>query len=606
MEHLVNFIDPELRKWLRKYVVPRGSMQDRFLRWVIGIILPQTKYIFRYSRWIKKHEPNKKELLDQAKESNKFKYKPLISIVMPVFNPPPRILEQAIKSVLNQSYFNWELCIADASVGNEIIRKLLRNYAQVESRIKLIELEQNLGIAGNTNAAIQISRGDYIGFLDHDDELAPFALYEVVSQLQTDQGTKVFFSDEDKLTPNGKRHSPFFKPGFSPDLLRSVNYACHFLVVERELGNEVGWLRDGFDGAQDFDLILRLMEKTDKFTRIPKILYHWREIPGSAAYRLSEKPFASISGKKALQEHLERTGRSARVEDAILPTFYRIVYEIKHKPQISIIIPNQDHSSELTRCVWSILKKSTYSNFEIIIIENNSKEKETFSLYEKLQRRSNKIRVIEWQAPFNYHTVNNWATQYAQGEVLLFLNNDTEVITPDWLEQMLMHTIRDEIGVVGAKLYYPNYTIQHAGVVLGLGGVAGHVFRYYSDSLHSASMYLKLVRNVMANTGACMMIRRATFEKVGGFDENYKLSFGDVDLCLKVFEAGYLNLWTPYAELYHHESKTRGHEDSPDKIERFEAEKNYFRKKWAHWLEKGDPYYNPNLSLEYEDFRIKL
>ncbi|MEJ5202901.1 MAG: glycosyltransferase family 2 protein [Anaerolineales bacterium] len=605
MLRLRKIIGEKRTEWIRKYIIPRGSKRDQILRLILQIILPQSDRSISYSQWIKKHEPSKKELLIQSQISRTFRFKPLVSIIMPVYNPPPKILEKAIQSVLAQTYYNWELCIADASVGNNAVKKILRRYKEFDPRIKLLELEQNLGIAGNTNAAIHISQGEYVGFLDHDDELAPFALFEVVSRLQSNPEIMVFYSDEDKITPNGQRHSPFFKPGFSPDLLRSVNYACHFLVVERNLGNRIGWLREGFEGAQDFDLILRLMEQTDKIVRIPKILYHWREVPGSTATSVNYKPNAHNAGKKALTDHIRRSNMNAKVEDTGIPTLYRVSYHAKGNPLISIIILNCDHALDLERCVHSIETKSTYKNYEILIIENNSKEKETFRLYEHLVQENKRIRVLEWNYSFNYHKVNNWAVKSANGEILLFLNNDTEVISNDWLEQMLMHATRDDIGTVGAKLYYPDDTIQHAGIILGIAGFAGHGYRGFPRSHPGLAGQLFLVRNVMANTGACLMVDRNKFDMVKGFDESYILALGDVDLCLKLFEKGYLNLWTPYAELYHHESKTRGYEDTPEKQKRFLAEVEYFRRKWLHLLEKGDPYYNPNLSLEYEDYRIK-
>jgi GT2 family glycosyltransferase len=605
MLRLRKIIGEKRIEWIRKYIIPRGSKRDQILRLILRIILPQSDRSISYSQWIKKYEPSKKELLIQSQISRAFRYKPLVSIIMPVYNPPPKILEKAIQSVLAQTYYNWELCIADASVGNNAVKKILRRYTEFDPRIKLLELEQNLGIAGNANAAIQISQGEYVGFLDHDDELAPFALFEIVNQLQTNPEIKVFYSDEDKITPNGQRHSPFFKPGFSPDLLRSVNYACHFLAVERNLGNRIGWLREGFEGAQDFDLILRLMEQTDKIVRIPKILYHWREVPGSTATSIDYKPNAHNAGKKALTEHIRRSHMNARVEDTGIPTLYRVSYYAKGNPLISIIIPNCDHALDLERCVHSIETKSSYKNYEILIIENNSKEKETFRLYESLIQENKRIRVLEWNYSFNFHKVNNWAVKSANGEILLFLNNDTEVISSDWLEQMLMHATRNEIGTVGAKLYYPDSTIQHAGIILGIAGFAGHGYRGFPRSHPGLAGQLLLVRNVMANTGACLMVDRNKFDIVKGFDESYTLALGDVDLCLKLFEKGYLNLWTPYAELYHHESRTRGYEDTPEKQKRFLAEVEYFRRKWLHLLEKGDPYYNPNLSLEHEDYRLR-
>jgi GT2 family glycosyltransferase len=377
----------------------------------------------------------------------------------------------------------------------------------------------------------------------------------------------------------------------------------HFLVVRKSLGDQVAWFQEGYDGAQDYDLILRVVEKAKSVVHIPKILYHWRAWTASTAGGTETKPYANASGKKALQEHLTRVGLSAQVEDGFYSTFYRARYQLNNNPLISIIIPNQDHALDLEQCVNSIFQKTTYPNFEIILVENGSKEQETFNLYKRLEKDT-RIHLIEWDKPFNYSRVNNWAAAQANGEVILFLNNDIQVINRDWLEQMLQFAFRQDVGAVGAKLYYPDESIQHAGVIVGVGGIAGHSHKNYPRKHAGYFGRLVSVQNVSAVTAACMMIRKQVLQEVNGFDENYILAFGDVDLCLSLLQKGYLNVWTPYAELYHHESKTRRYEDTSEKIKRFNKEKEYFKQKWPDFLQKGDPYYNPNLTLDHEDFSI--
>ena len=557
-----------------------------------------------YRQWIKKNEPDREGLEFQRLQAVSLPLHPLISIVVPVYNPPLAVLEATLQSVLDQTYPAWQCCLANGDPANKAVRDLLESYAGRDERFRILHLEQNLGIAGNTNAAVRLATGDYVGFLDHDDLLAPFALFEVAVRLISHPDIDVFFSDEDMFNQKGKRVYPFFKPGFSPDLLRSVNYMCHFLVVRKSLGDQVGWIREGYEGAQDFDFILRVSEFAKKIERIPKILYHWRAISGSTADDSYAKPYAGPSGIRALQDHLARRGTPGSVETVFMPTWYRIQYEIPGTPRVSIIILNHDHAADLCKGVSSILEKSTWQHYELLIVENNSKEPETFQLYEELKKRDARVRIVEWNHPFNYSQVNNWAAAQASGEILLFLNNDIEVITPDWLEQMLMHAVRSEVGSVGAKLYFPNNTIQHAGVILGIGDVAGHGHKGFPRKMVGHGGQLTQIRNTAANTAACIMLRREVFEEVGGFDENYILAYGDVDLCLKILEKGYLNVWTPFAELYHHESKTRGYERAPEQLARYRNEVFYFWQRWEDFMRRGDPYYNPNLSSKREDFHL--
>jgi GT2 family glycosyltransferase len=492
----------------------------------------------------------------------------------------------------------------DANSGPDT-RQVLSDWSKKDRRLKIKYLDENKGIAGNSNEAVMMAGGIFVGFLDHDDLLAPFALYEVVHCLQFNKDVDVIYSDEDKINENGTRFDPFFKPDFSPDYLRSVNYISHFLVMRKALGDQVGWFREGYEGAQDYDLILRAAEKARRIAHIPKILHHWRAWTGSTAIGADAKPYANTSGKKALQDHLNRIGLPARVEDGYASTFYREYYSLSRTPLLSIIIPSQDHVADLERCIDSILQKTTYPNFEVVIIENNSKKPETFKLYERFIQDS-RISILNWDEPFNYSRINNWAAGQVKGEVLLFLNNDTQVINEGWLEEMLSFAIRSDIGAVGAKLYYPDDSIQHAGVIVGVGGVAGHSHKYFPKNDPGYFGSLISVHNVSAVTAACLMVRKQVFQEVNGFDEDFILAFGDVDLCLRILLKGYLNIWTPYAELYHHESMTRGGEDDEIKQRRFKGEIDHFKQRWNDFLQKGDPYYNPNLTLDREDFSIEL
>lgn len=576
------------------------------IRKIKACIIRKTGISFSaYPHWILANEPKEEQLAEQRTKISNFDYKPLISVVVPVWNIPKDILDRTIASVLQQTYGNWELCIADGTSNLET-KNLLSDWAEKDDRIKIKYLKENKGIAVNSNEALSFAQGEFVAFLDHDDLLAPFALFEVVRQLQVDPTADVIYSDEDKIDESGRRFDPFFKPDFSPDYLRSVNYMPHFLIVRKSLGDKIDWFRESYEGAQDYDLILRLVEKTRSIAHIPKILYHWRAWTESTAGGTEKKPYANTSGKKALQEHLNRTKLSAQVEDGYTQTFYRVHYHISGFPLISIIIPNQDHATDLKCCMNSILQKTTYPNFEIFLVENGSKEQVTFNLYKRLLEKDSRVHLVEWNInePFNYSRLNNWAAKQANGEALLFLNNDTQVINNDWLEQMLQFAMRPDVGAVGAKLYYPDNSIQHAGVIVGMGGVAGHVYNNFPRQHPGYFGQLVLQHNVSAVTGACLMIREQIFQEVNGFDENYPMAFGDVDLCLSILQRGYLNTWTPYAELYHHESKTRGYEDTPEKKERFEKERNYFKHKWAKWLKIGDPYYNPNLTLDAENFSI--
>ena len=555
-----------------------------------------------YNEWFANHCPTEEEIAEQRKRV--FAYAPKISILVPVYNTPAVFLKQMIQSVRKQTYSNWELCIANANPANPEVAEILRVASKKDERIKVVDVPENEGIAQNTNRALEIAAGEYIGLLDHDDLLAVNALYEVVNTLNADAGAEVIYTDEDKVTTDLEEHfKPHFKPDFNLDLLRSNNYICHFFVAKKELIERVGAFRKELNGAQDYDLILRCTEEAENIVHVPKILYHWRVHKESTSDNPMSKMYAYDAGKKAIEEHLKRCDTSGEVSHTKDLGFYRVKYPVQGEPLVSILIPNKDQVDSLDKCLRSIEEKTDYHNYEIVIIENNSEKEETFRYYEKIS--SEKIRVIRWEKEFNYSAINNFGVRHAKGDYILFLNNDVEIINSDWMREMLSHCQRKEVGIVGARLYYPDDTIQHGGIIVGIGGVAGSVFvglpKGYSGYMHKAALQLDL----SAVTAACMMMKRRVFEEVGGFEEKLKVAFNDVDLCLKTREKGYLVVYNPYVELYHYESKTRGAEDTKEKVRRFQTEIEYMRSHWIDILKKGDPMYNTNLSLTKWDYSLK-
>lgn len=556
-----------------------------------------------YGPWFEKHKASREQL--EKQRARKWDRTPLLSIVVPAYRTPEEFLEQMMDSLLAQSYENWELCIANGSPEDDRMQKVLREYTKKDSRIRVKNLEENLGIAGNTNAALGMASGEFVGLLDHDDLLAPNALYEVADRIVADEQTDVLYTDEDKVTTDLKEHfQPHFKPDFSIDLLRSNNYICHFFVVRRTLLEKTGGFRREFDGAQDYDFIFRCTEAAEKIVHIPEVLYHWRTHKESTADNPVSKMYAFEAGKRAIESHLERCREQGVVSHTKDMGFYRVDYPVQGSPLVSVVIPNKDHSDMLMRCVNSIKEKTTWKNYEIIIAENNSVQKETFDCYQKLQEDS-RIRVITWEREFNYSAINNFAVREARGEYLLFLNNDVEVISEGWMTFMLGNCQREEVGIVGAKLYYPDDTIQHAGTIIGIGGIAGHAFlnmpRSRTGYLHKASIQL----NVSAVTAACMMMKRSVFESLQGFEERLSVAFNDVDLCLRTVQAGYLVVYLPWAQLYHYESRSRGAEDSEEKIRRFQGEIEFMRSRWIGLLKSGDPYYNKNLTLSKWNYSLR-
>lgn len=555
--------------------------------------------------------PGEEEAARQRAE--KFDRMVKISILVPLFNTPKDFLAEMIASVQNQTYENWELCLADGSDNaHAYVGELCRKYSQEDGRIVYRKLEKNEGISGNTNRCYEMATGEYIGLFDHDDILHPSALYEYVKAIN-EQGADYLYCDETTFKDGdiNKMLTMHFKPDYAPDNLRANNYICHFSVFARELLEGTELFRSRFDGSQDHDMILRLTDRAKKVVHVPKLLYYWRSHSGSVASGISAKPYAIQSAKGAVADHLRRHGfEHFEIESTkAFETIFRLRYEVLGNPKISIVIANKDHAEDLRRCVSSILTKSTYDNYEIIIVENNSETKEIFDYYEELRRNHpDRIRIITYEGTFNYSAVNNLGVRHAAGEYVLLLNNDTEVITVNWMEELLMYAQREDVGAVGAKLYYENKTIQHAGVVIGLGAhkTAGHT--HYKQPRQNLGYMGRLcyAQNVTAVTGACLLVKKSLYEKVGGLDETFAVSLNDVDLCLKLREEGCLNVFTPFAELYHYESISRGLDDKGEKAKRYEEESRHFREKWKARLEKGDPYYNPNFSLERSDFSLKI
>ena len=558
-----------------------------------------------YEEWLRRHEPSRIRLYRQKRKQ--FTRMPKISIVVPLYRTPERYLREMLDSVRGQSYQNWELCLSDGSGEDSSIAGILEEYTKKDSRIRVKDNKKQLHISDNTNVALDMATGDYIAFMDHDDLLTPDALYECVAELNEYPDTELIYTDEDKITMDGEEYFfPHFKSDFNPDMLCTTNYFCHLVVVKKELYQAAGKLNGEYDGAQDYDFVLRCVEKTDKIRHIPKILYHWRACEGSTAGSADNKSYIVDAGAKAVRAHYRRMGIEAEVIPTKYPGMYRTKYPVKQTPKISVIIPNKDHTDDLIKCLRSIREKNTYENIEILVIENNSQKKKTFKDYRRIMHEYPKVKVLYWKGEgFNYPEINQYGIDHATGEYLLFLNNDVTVITPDWLERMIGQCQRKEVGIVGVKLYYPDDTIQHAGVVVGLGGVAAHVLCKLPRDAEGYMGRLRCVQEISAVTAACMMVKTSVFKAVGGFDEELKVAFNDIDLCMKVRKYGVKIVFTPYAELYHYESKSRGMEDTPEKQLRFSREVNCFRRKWERELLKGDPYYNPNLTLNNTDCSLR-
>lgn len=596
----------ELLKKLKWYNVKKGL---RYLKhfgvkeFVIRLQERMEPEEVPYGPWYEAYRPKENTLAAQRRR--KFKHACKFSIVVPAYETPETFLRAMIESVQNQTYGGWELCIVNASPHNEEMQRVLSEYTEKDDRICVRELAENLGIAGNTNEALAMASGDFVGLLDHDDLLAPNALFEAAKALEADPLIDVLYTDEDKVDTDGRTHfKPNLKPDFNLDLLRSNNYICHFFMVRKTLAERVGGFRGAYEGAQDYDFILRCTDMAEKIHHIPEILYHWRTHAASTADNPISKMYAYEAGKRAIEAHLERRGQTAEVSLKKDLGFYRVKYPVQGNPLVSIIIPNKDEAASLRLCLESLRRTADYENYEIIIVENNSSSREIFAYYKELSQDP-RIRIVRWKNAFNYSAINNYGVKYAKGEFLLFLNNDIEAMEKGWLEEMLGNCQRPEVGITGAKLCYPDGTIQHAGTVIGIGGIAGHMFvnmpQDRSGYLHKASLQM----DYSAVTAACMMMKRSLFEQLGGFEERLSVAFNDVDLCLRANEAGYLVVYDPYVCLRHYESKSRGAEDSPEKVRRFQEEIEFMRTRWEKLLKAGDPYYNKNLSLSKWNYSLR-
>lgn len=577
-----------------------------------------------FDRYIKSFKPNRnliyQEWIDVIEKPSissaeiisdvlkKMHEKPLISVVMPVYNPPEIYLRACLNSVVNQTYPHWELCIADDNSTEPHVKRVLKEYEKLDERIRVQYRSENGNISLASNSALALATGDYVALLDHDDMLSIHAFYYVAGAINQLPEVQIIYSDEDKVDEQGDRFDPHFKSDWNPDLFYSQNYVSHLGVYKRDMLQKINGFRVNFEGSQDQDLLLRCLPHTDykNIHHIPKVLYHWRALKGSTALGAGEKSYTTQAGIRALQDYFKEIERpDVKVYEGKLPNTYRLHWPIPlPQPMVSLIIPTRDKKDITELAVLSILNKTSYRNYEIIIIDNGSVELETLTWFNEIQK-DERIRVIHYDKPFNYSALNNFGVQFAKGSILGLVNNDVEVISPEWLTEMVSHALRPEIGCVGAKLYFGNDTIQHAGVILGIGGVAGHSHKYVNRADYGYFSRLCLVQSVSAVTAACLIMRKEIYIEVGGLDEkNLIVAFNDVDLCMKVIDYGYRNLWTPFAELYHHESISRGVEDSPEKVLRFNSEVSHMKAKWGKRL-TNDPFYNPNLTLKSEGFELR-
>jgi glycosyltransferase involved in cell wall biosynthesis len=606
--NIVEHRDGQIEEWMA--IVETLYIKNRvkqFAKRVIGKFMPSKKVNTNMEKSLTSNKlygyktPELTALLED--ELSNFKQKPLISIVMPVYDVDPKWLSLAINSIEAQWYENWELCIADDKSPSESTVEYLKSLTN--PKIKVTFLEKNLNISGATNAALELASGDYIALMDNDDEITPNALYEMVKAIN-EHNAEFIYSDEDFISTEGKHTNPHFKPDFSPDLLLSHNYITHFTCFKKELLDRAGYFNPEFDGSQDYDLFLRLTEKTSKIYHIQKVLYHWRMLETSTSANSEAKPEAIERGRVVVEEALKRRGIKATVEHGNMHHYFRVKYNIEGNPLVSIVIPFKDKPELLDMSINSILEKSTYKNYEIIGISNNSEEPETFKMMAELEKKDTRVSFHEYNVEFNYADINNYAIKtYAKGEHVLLLNNDIEIISPEWIESMLELSQREDVGCVGAKLYYPDDTIQHAGIIIGLGGYAGHSHKLSQRDSAGYFNRLSVVQNLSAVTAACLMIKKSIYEEVNGMDEvRFKVAYNDVDFCLRVLEKGYLNIFTPFAQMYHHESISGGYETTPEKIARFQKEKDALSKRHNAILTKGDPYYNPNLTHDKENFSI--
>ena len=558
-----------------------------------------------YESWLFAQRVNEKTL--NIQRNTHFSYSPKISILVATFNTKEEYLKEMIDTVVNQSYSNWELCIADGSTNDFVEKYVHEHYSSYEDKIKFKKLDQNYGISGNTNKAFEMATGDYITVYDHDDTLELDCFYEIVKALQ-EYRYDVLYTDEDKFDDSTKMYNdPNLKPDFSEDLLRSHNYITHLFIVNKKIVDEVGYYNSEFDGSQDYDYIFRCVEKANAVYHIPRILYHWRMHPESTAQNPESKLYCYDAGKRAIEAHYKRVGVEANVELMPKPLygFYHTTYSTKDNPLVSILIPNYNHKPILKTCIDSLYNVNTYKNFEIVIVENNSTEKEIFEYYEELKKLHDNIQVVTYKGEFNYSRINNFGMKYTKGDYVLLLNNDTEVISPTALSEMVGCILRPEVGAVGAKLLYEDDTVQHAGVVIGFSGYAGHVNHGINKDDYGYMLRARVNCNYSAVTAACMMVKKSVFNQVGGFDEQFVVACNDVDLCLKICQEKYLVVYNAFALWHHYESKSRGYDDaSQEKMWRFNKEVEKFQTKWNDVLVHGDPYYNKNWNIKLGAFRL--
>ena len=603
----------------------KGIDHRKYLKYEKTLEKEKEDELSDYEKWMKANEPDDQELLRQTK--TKFKKKPKISIVIPLYNTDTEFFRELLYSIHTQTYNKWELCLADGS-SEELTD--IKKMVEKDKRIKYKFLGENKGISGNTNEALKMATGDYISLVDHDDILSESALFEFVKVINENPDVDFIYSDEDKFHfMDEPYYEPHFKPDFAPDTLRANNYICHYSIFKKELLDKIGGFNSEFDGAQDYDLILRATENAKKIIHIPKVLYHWRVHKGSTSMETEAKPYAIIAGRKAVESHLERVGLKGKVYDGVHPGTYEVVYDVIGSPKVSIIIPNKDGIDMLKTCVESIFAKTTYKNYEIDIIENNSEKVDTFEYYKELIKDS-RIKIFNYNTGkqieseeecsieftnnnkrevkpgFNYSAIINFGVRSVDGDFVVQLNNDTELLTGNWLEKMIGFCQREDVGACGVRLFYPDDTIQHAGIIVGALQVAAHVFRGLRRGDIGYFGREDLIQNMNAVTAACIMTRREIYEKVGFMNEDFAVAFNDIDFCLRIRKAGYLIVFDPYVELTHYESKSRGNDMDPDKIERFQGEINLFLETWKEKLEAGDEYYNPNLSLDSDQYAIKI
>jgi GT2 family glycosyltransferase len=566
-----------------------------------------TKNTISYSQWQKNHEPKLFDKVDIAEQMLTLTKWPIISVLLATYHSDIGYLRSCIDSVIAQSYPHWQLCIADDGSADSAVKSVLSQYAQSDARIEVLFREQNGHISAASNSALSLARGEFIALLDHDDCLAEHALFFVAKSINEQENLKLIYSDEDKIDEQGIRFEPHFKSDWNPDLFYSHNYITHLCVISRAIVNSIGGFRIGVEGSQDYDLVLRTVAviSEQEINHIPHVLYHWRAINGSTALSSKQKSYTSEAGLKALKNYFLGRKIPVAAELQNLANCFRVIWPMpEHRPLVSLLIPTRDGYQLLKQCIDSIQSKTTYSNYEILILNNQSRCPRTLTYFEKLSK-SKQIHIIDYDQPFNFSKINNLGVEHAQGSLIGLINNDIEVINPDWLDEMVRQASRPDIGCVGAKLFYPNGSIQHAGVVLGIGGVAGHAHKHFSNHHHGYFSRLSLVQNFSAVTAAALLVRKSVYLEVGGLEESLKIAFNDVDFCLKVRTSGYRNLWTPYAELYHHESVSRGYEDTPEKQQRFSSEVTFMKKKWGKELD-ADPYYSPNLTLLHEDLSYRV